>query len=201
MIVVDIETSGLNPVKNGIWQIGALDLENPDNQFIEESRIDEEDIIDINSLKITNKTKEELRNKDMQSQRQLIENFFKWCENIKNKICICQNPQFDVSWMMIKSYKYNIKFPLEFRSFDLHSFASFRYFQIKKEFLFKKDFSPMNLKNILSFVGMLDNRGAHNALEDSKLTAEAFSRLVYGKKLFKEYENFQIPRYLMGGNL
>ena len=33
MIVLDIETSGIDRVKCGIWQIGALELENPKNQF------------------------------------------------------------------------------------------------------------------------------------------------------------------------
>ena len=43
MIALDIETSGGNPVKYGIWQIGAIELENPKNIFLEEARIDEED--------------------------------------------------------------------------------------------------------------------------------------------------------------
>lgn len=45
MIVVDIETSGLDFNKCGIWQIGALELENPANTFLEEARIDDEDEI------------------------------------------------------------------------------------------------------------------------------------------------------------
>ena len=36
----------------------------------------------------------------------------------------------------------------------------------------------------------------HNALEDSKLTAECFSRLLYGKNVFPKYSQFKIPRYL-----
>ena len=51
----------------------------------------------------------------------------------------------------------------------------------------------MGLKNILTFCGMQDNRKVHNALEDAKLTAECFSRLVYGKNLFPEYAQFKIP--------
>ena len=31
MIVLDIETSGLCPEKNGVWQIGAIDLTNPES--------------------------------------------------------------------------------------------------------------------------------------------------------------------------
>ena len=63
MIVVDIETSGLYPEKHGIWQIGALDFYNSQNVFLEEARIDDEDEISEEALKIIGKTKAELRNK------------------------------------------------------------------------------------------------------------------------------------------
>ena len=54
----------------------------------------------------------------------------------------------------------------------------------------------MGLTNILKLCGMEDNRQAHNALEDCKLTGECFSRLIYGKNLFSEYIQFKIPLYL-----
>ena len=61
MIALDIETSGGNPVKYGIWQIGAIELENPKNIFLEEARIDEEDEVQKESLLIAGKTEKELR--------------------------------------------------------------------------------------------------------------------------------------------
>ena len=54
----------------------------------------------------------------------------------------------------------------------------------------------MNLKKILAFCGMEDERGYHNALEDCKIEAECFNRLIYGKNLFPEYSKFEIPEYL-----
>ena len=48
-IVLDLEMSGLDVVRCGIWQIGAIDL-NTMEEFLEESRIDNEDIIDQESL-------------------------------------------------------------------------------------------------------------------------------------------------------
>ena len=56
--------------------------------------------------------------------------------------------------------------------------------------------SGMNLSEVLKFVGMEDNRKAHNALEDVKLTAECFYRIFYGKNLLHEFESFSIPDYL-----
>ncbi|MDP3027107.1 MAG: 3'-5' exonuclease [Nanoarchaeota archaeon] len=203
MIVVDIETSGLDFNKCGIWQIGALELENPANTFLEEARIDDEDEILNDSqakkkvLEVTGKTKEEFRDKSKQSQKQLLEHFFKWCENIKIKNFVCQNPQFDYSFIaLVKAKKYGLLLTFPYRAFDLHSIAQLKHFEVKGGFLIKEDKSDMGLTNILEFCGMRDNRKEHNALEDAKLTAEAFSRLVYGKSLFPEYAEFPVPDYL-----
>ena len=72
---LDIETTGINTGEGGIWQIGAFELENPESYFLQEGRIDDEDKIMEEALKITEKTEEELRDKNKQSQKQLILNF------------------------------------------------------------------------------------------------------------------------------
>jgi len=68
-IVVDLETSGLDLVKSGIWQIGAVDL-NTMEEFFDEARIDDEDEINDGALKVIGKTEEELRDKNKQSQKE-----------------------------------------------------------------------------------------------------------------------------------
>ena len=83
MIVVDIETSGLDFAKCGIWQIGALELENPKSYFFEDARIDEEDEIQNAALDVTGKREESLRDEKKQSQKQLLINFFAWLEKAK----------------------------------------------------------------------------------------------------------------------
>ena len=200
MIVVDLETSGLNFNKCGIWQIGAIELENPENIFLEEARIDDEDgVIDEGEekvLEIIGKTEEQLRDKNKQSQKKLLENFFKWIASVEIKNLVCQNPGFDRAFMEIKAKKYGLEIPFPHRSFDLHSVAQAKHVEIKGEFLIKDNKSDFGLSNILKFVGMKDERGAHNGLEDAKLEAECFSRLLYGKGLLKEFEQFPIPDYL-----
>ena len=200
MIVLDIETSGLDNVKCGIWQIGAIDL-GTNEEFLEEARIDDEDFI-LDSrvakpvLEVIGKKEKDLRNNTKQSQKQLLINFFNWCKDKKLKNCLCQNPQFDLGFIWVKARKYGLEIPLHHRAYDLHSIASLKYFQLNNEFLIKKDYSDMGLKNILNFCGIQDNRGAHNALEDCKLTAECFLRILYGKNIFLEYSKFPIPEYL-----
>ena len=134
MIVLDIETSGISPQKNGIWQIGALDLSNPENTFLEESNIDNEDEVSAEALKVIGKTENDLRNSKKQSQKELLKKFFSWTQNVKIKNPICQNPQFDLSFLQSKADKYSLVISIPHRAFDLHSIASFKYYQIKKEF-------------------------------------------------------------------
>jgi len=207
-IVMDLETSGLSIEKSGIWQIGAIDL-NTMEEFFEEGRIDDEDIINKDALIVIGKTEEELRDKNKQSQKELLEKFFKWInEKAETKIFLCQNPQFDLAWLGVRTQRYGLKKPYNYRAFDLHTTAQLMHQKIRGEFLFKVRGSDMNLGKIIEFVGMKDERikmrkggvekegTPHNALEDCKLTAECFSRLVYGKKLFKEYDKFEIPEVL-----
>jgi DNA polymerase III epsilon subunit-like protein len=183
-------------------------LENPDNTFLEEARIDDEDRVEEGALKVTGKTEEEFRDKSKQSQKELLEHFFNWFECTKLKNFICENPQFDWGFITVKAIKYSLKIPYHHRCFDLHSIASLKYFEINNRFLIKDNHSDMSLPNALKFCGIEDMRKKvegnevlkegkpHNALEDCKLEAEAFSRLVYGKGLFPEYAEFLIPEHL-----
>ena len=212
MIVLDIETSGLYPEKHGIWQIGAMELEDPSNIFMQEGRIDEDEEVFPQALDVIDRTEEQLRDKTKQSVKELLESFFKWCAKIKNKNCICQNPVFDLGFITEKARKHNIEPITPYRSFDLHAIAGLRYHQLHHKFLTseKTNNSDMGLSNILKFCGMNDTRRSvdvktrkvlregtmHNALEDVKLTAECFSRLVYGKELLQEFKNQPIPKYL-----
>lgn len=105
----------------------------------------------------------------------------------------------DIMFLTIKARKYDLEFPMHHRVFDLHSIAQGKYADLHDGFLIKEDYSGMNLPSVLNFVGMVDDRGDHNALEDAKMTAEAFNRIIYGKGIFPEYEKFEIPEYLKKG--
>ena len=208
MIVVDIETSGLYPEKHGIWQIGALDFYNPQYIFLQESRIDEEDKVTEEALKVIEKTEAELRDTNKQSQKKLLENFFHWMHSVRIKNAICENPQFDLGFISSKARKYNLKYPFHHRAFDLHSIAQLKYHQLNGEFYDEKDHSGMGLSKILEYCGLSDKRTRleagkvvqegtpHNALEDTKLTAECLSRLLIGKSLIKEYSHYKVPECL-----
>lgn len=214
MIVLDIETSGINTGKCGIWQIGALELENPKNYFLQEGRIDDEDSIEEMALIVTGKTETELRNRKKQSQRQLIINYLDWIDSVKEKMFTGQNVGWDISFIQNKCINYGLmdrfREVQSQRSSELHTLAQDKYFQIHGHYLVdEKGKSKMNLSQELEFCNLPDERinvtgenvvkegKSHNALEDCMLEGEIFSRLRDGRNLFQEYKKFKIPAYLI----
>jgi DNA polymerase III epsilon subunit-like protein len=210
MIIFDIETSGLDFLENGIVSIGALCFDSPERQFYGECRIDNDDLFTEEALKINGFSKEEISDKIKQTQGELISKFFQWVDEQEIKILAGHNVGFfDLNFLKTKAKKYSIDIKTRYRSFDLCSIAQLIYFQINKKFLlddYKEN--AMSLSEVLKFCGIEDERVEikngevikqgkfHNALEDCKLEAECFSRLIHGKSLFFEYNKFKMPEYL-----
>ncbi|MBS3075334.1 3'-5' exonuclease [Candidatus Pacearchaeota archaeon] len=199
MIILDIETTGLNPSVNGLLSIGALCFDNPEKQFYEECRIDDSDIITEEALMINGFSREQIFDQRKQTQDELIKRFFEWVDEQEIRILAGHNVGFfDLNFIKTKADKYNINVRIQYRSIDLCSVAQLIYFKINNKFLFD-DYkeNAMSLGEVLKFCGLKDERKFHNALEDVKLAAECFSRLIHGKGLFLEYNNFKIPEYLI----
>ena len=192
MIVLDLETSGSHMDRCGIWQIGAIDLESGE-EFLEEARIDNEDEIQLGALNIVGKTEEDLRNPEKQSQKEMLEKFFKWTQDKKIKNIIAQCPQFvDFPGLLLKARKYGLELPLHYRVFDLHTLAQAVYYKENGKFSIEGNHSDMGLSKIMEYCGLKDKRVAvnsktgkvvkkgapHNALEDAKLEADCFKVLL-----------------------
>lgn len=206
-IVLDLETSGLDKLNSGIWQIGALDF-NTGETFLEEAKLDVDDTVEEAALKIVGKTEEALRDTNKQTQQQLVTNFFGWMAKRPLSNLLCQNPQFDLTMLELKAKKYGLRVMFHYRSFDLHTIAQTVYHKVNGEYLTEEGHSNMSLPKISEFCGINDPRIVvsgtevikegvpHNALDDVKLTAECYSRLIFGKNLFPEYSESKVPSYL-----
>jgi len=214
MIILDLESSGINTGKAGIWQIGAIEFENPKNQFLEEGRIDNEDKVVEGAIKVTGKTEEEMRDKNKQSQKQLILNFLEWAKTCEERVVMGHNVGWDISFIQNKCLEHDIidqfREVMSQRSIDLHTLAQIK--KIEKEGKFstaENKKSNMNLSKVMEFCGLSDNRISlqsdgeikkegkiHDALEDCKIEGECYSRLIYGKNLFSRYAKFKIPEVL-----
>lgn len=197
MIVVDIETSGLYPNKNGIVEIGSLVFENPNRTYNRLCRLDPEDEIDPVALELNGQSEKDVRDLNRISQKEMLGEFFEWIRKEGDFYVAGENVGwFDLAFIKIKADKYGSKFPFQHRSFDLNTAAQTRHKQVYGRFLTENGKSKMGLPEILEFVGFKDNRKKHKALEDCKLEAECIFRLLNGENLISEYNKFPIPDYL-----
>jgi len=207
MIVMDIEATGLDTKKCSIVSLGALDFDNPENQFYMECRmfkgavIEEGDGVLKPALEINGFTEEQVRNTNKYSLEELVKSFLEWTKTCKDVTIAGQNPatlDLPILNESFERYGYNLhSVGFGFRTMDLHSVA-LTYHLMKGMEYPKKDGkrSALDLDGILKFVGLPPEPKPHNALNGAKLEAEAFSRILYGKGLLKEYEKYSLPEHL-----
>ena len=89
----------------------------------------------------------------------------------------------------------NINFNFNYRTIDLHSLCFIHALKRGIKNL-KNNSSNLGSNDILNYTGLPSEPNPHNALIGTKCEAEAFSRLVFGKKLLKEFDIYEIPEYL-----
>ncbi|MEW6062980.1 MAG: 3'-5' exonuclease [Nanoarchaeota archaeon] len=191
MIVVDVETTGIDPKKHSIVSIGAVSFYNPENQFYDECRIWEGAETTEEALNINGFSEEETRNFNKKTLEEAIKKFWGWTDNIKNKIIAGENPNFDRDFLKASAERYGIKWVFGYRTVDLHSLCYINYL--------KRKLNPpdkLNTDKTLNYVGMPSEPRPHNALTGAKMEAEAFSRIIYGKPLLKEFEKYPVPDFL-----
>ena len=184
MIVVDIETTGMHPERNSIVSIGAVDFENYGNTFYGECRVEEGLVIDPVSLQINGFTMKQIKDPAKPSGKELLKEFSDWVSKIEDRTIAGDNIWFDTGFLEVKMKKFRIKWPFAKRTIELHMVS------LLTEGL------PWSLDLILKIVGIPERRGAHNALEDALLTAEAISRLATGKGLLKKFSRHKVPDFI-----
>jgi DNA polymerase III epsilon subunit-like protein len=93
-----------------------------------------------------------------------------------------------------------INFKFNHRVIDTHSVAYAEHLRRDKIIPHKYEKpteSALNLDKILQSVGIPEEPRPHNALTGAKVSAEAFYRLVYEKKLLPEFEEYNIPNEII----
>lgn len=193
MLIVDIETSGVDPVKNSILSIGAIDFLDPAREFNEECKAFPGAHISDESLAVNGYSREEVFDVRKQSDKQIVEKFLAWALASGDHTLAGQNPSFDRDFLRYTAERYNLNWPLTHRTLDLHSVCYFHMIKRGIEPILEKNRSALNLDAILAYVGMPAEPKPHIATNGARLEAEAFSRLFYEKSLFPEYKNFKIP--------
>ncbi len=197
MIVVDVETTGIEPSKHSIVSIGAVDFFAPDNQFYEECSIWDGAETTKEALRITGFTEEQVRDKSKMPLRHAIQKFSVWLSTRKYKTIAGHNIAFDRSFLKSSAERYGIHLPLLYRVIDLHTLVYIHHLMRNlTSHVDEQGRTKLNSDVVFNYVGLPPEPMPHNALFGAKIMAEAFSRLTYGKNLLKEFERYPIPNYL-----
>lgn len=195
MIVLDIEASGTDYVKHSIVSIGALDLNNPTNQFYDECRVWDGAHIDPGALEVNGFTEEELLDPTKKTEAEITKAFIGWSAELKDLTILGQNPSFDRDSVRHACLRAHLDFPFPYRTLDTHTLAYLHMLKrgITPPFDEVKRRTSLNLDAVLNYVGIPDEPHPHNALTGAMSHAEVASRLLYDKKLLPEFEEFEIP--------
>ncbi|MDO8620113.1 MAG: 3'-5' exonuclease [bacterium] len=193
MIIVDVESSGVDTRKCSLLSVGALDFDNPHNQFYRECRVFDGAHIEDEALQVNGFTRESCTDPKKVTDREVVEEFLTWMKTCNEWTLAGQNPSFDRDFLRETAHRYHLDWPLAQRTVDLHTVAYYEFAREGKTVPLLRNHSALNLEAILEHVGLPIKRESHNALEDSKLEAEAFSRFMAGKPLFEEYMKFKVP--------
>src|SRR3989344_4264972 len=99
MIDIDTETTGLEPTTHAVISVGAVEFENPKNQFYEEGAVWEGAHIDEKALKINGFKKEGIVGKEKQPIESLVEKFALWASGVKERTFAGENHSMDRDFM------------------------------------------------------------------------------------------------------
>jgi DNA polymerase III epsilon subunit-like protein len=196
MIVLDIETTGLDPRLHSIVEVGAIDFDRPGNVFNARCQIWEGAEIDLKALEINGLTLKDIQDKTIFTQIDLVSGFMNWIENIEDKTIAGQNVDFDIDFLNESSARCGLNFRVGKRKVDQHSIVYAHLLKRKIKPQLKDGFSDLNSDFIMKYVGLPSEPKPHRAINGARFEAEALSRLIYGRGMFEEFAGHAIPDYL-----
>ncbi|QQG39778.1 MAG: 3'-5' exonuclease [Candidatus Aenigmatarchaeota archaeon] len=190
MIVVDVETTGLNPDRHAIVSIGAVELANPQNIFYAECRAWEGAEVDENALRVNGFSAEQVRDASKKTLDQAMREFLSWTDSCGNTMLAGHNTSFDRDFLSASAKRCGLVWPFAHRTIDLHTVCYTKLLQDGQVM------DGLSLNKILALVGLPREPDPHNALTGAKMEAEALSRLIFKRPLLKEFEGFAVPAHL-----
>ncbi|KND47405.1 MAG: hypothetical protein AB199_03175 [Parcubacteria bacterium C7867-004] len=197
MIVLDVESSGLLPERHSILSLGALDLDDPTNQFYEECRIWDGAEIEDEALAINGFTREEIEGEGSsarQTEAELIQKFVAWAlDRPKEHTLAAQNPSFDLECVQAACKRAGIECPFAKRTLDVHTLVWAHMIRRGEVPPTKNGHSAINLDFALKYVGVPSEPKPHNALTGALCHAEVIARIAYTKQLLPDFNTYPIP--------
>lgn len=194
MICVDIEASGLDPKKDSIVSIGAIDLNNPTRQFYEECRIWDGAHVSDEALAVNGFSLEEVNDVTKKTEGEAVRLFLAWAWEIEgDRTLTGQNVSFDRDYLQYASLREGLDWDLAHRTVDTHTLAWMHMIKRGLPPPIANHRSALNLDGILNYCGIPEEPKPHNALTGAMCHAEVTARLLYDKKLLPEFESYPLP--------
>lgn len=195
MIVLDIEASGTDPAKHAVVSIGALDFDNPNNQFYDECRVWDGAHIDPEALEVNGFSRAEVTDEKKKTEAEAVRAFIAWAGDVRDWTILGQNPSFDRDFVRAACVRAHLDFPFPYRTLDTHTLCFMHMLGrgIQPPFDALKHRTALNLDIILNYCGIPEEPSPHNALTGALSHAEVASRLLFGRPLLPEFEVYPIP--------
>jgi DNA polymerase III epsilon subunit-like protein len=194
MIILDVETSGTDPRKHSILSIGALDFDEPTNQFYDECRAWEGAKLEDEAFRINGFTKEDAMNQEKKSEAELIAAFVAWAtDRPKERTFAAQNVSFDFEFVRAACDRADIDFPFAKRTIDVHTLAWAHMVRRGETPPVEKHHSGLSSSAILAYCGLKEEPKPHNALTGALWHAEVIARMAYTKNIIPDFSSYPIP--------
>lgn len=181
---------------HSLLSIGAIDFDNPENEFYGECRIFEGAKVDPGALVINRFSEEDLNSPQAKTDRELVEAFLLWTKTVGDTTIAGVNPSFDRDFIRAAALRHHLDWPLAYRTVDLHSIAYSHMLSRGMVPPSRSGRSDLDLPKVLAYCGLPQNPKAHNAHDDALFEAEAFSRLIYGRPFIEELIHYPVPSHL-----
>ena len=194
MIVVDVEASGTDYGKHSIVSIGALDFENPTNQFYDECRIWDGAHIMDEALAVNGFTKEEIIDSSKKTEGEITRSFIAWALAVDERTLAGQNVSFDRDFLRAAAERvHHLDWPFAYRTIDTHTLCYMHMVKRGLRVPIMNHRSALDLDAVLNYVGIPNEPMPHNALTGAFSHAEVISRLLYDRQLLDDFKQFPIP--------
>ncbi len=211
MIVIDVEASGIDPKKNSLLSIGAVNFHDPSKTFYQECYVFEGAEVDESAIAYCGFSMEEVHDKTKPSEGEMVQSFFDWAKQFDEITLAGEN----VVWLDLAAlsyaaerhglkhdfafksqFAYQQPMPFGFRTIDLHSLSYAHHLSRGIKPPMEKGLTRLSADTTFAYVGIPPEPKPHHALNGAKYEAEAFSRFIYGKNLLPEFAHLPVPEYL-----
>ena len=201
MLVIDVETTGIDPLKNSIISVGGIII--PKNlgdtilNFYNETIIWPGAEISETALEYNGATREEITSNLVRlKQSEMLENLIHFVKHSEDQTVWGHNPRFDVDFLNASFEREGFDFRFSYHTLDQHTLVYAHLLQRGIIPPLKNERSAIGGDTVSEYVGVPKEPRPHNGLNGAKWEAEAIYRLVYGKNFHPSFKKYPVPTYL-----